>query len=218
MEQLPLIKNNTQQSYLPEDYILSKSNLTAYQHIIVEEWQQHCMILYGSPGTGKSHLANIWGINNRATFLNPEIRFPTHDVSGSYILEDIEKISDPVSLLHLYNSTKENKCKLLFTTNTLPKLLPYQLADLRSRLLSVPLLKLLDGDQNLLKIILFKEFSLRQMHVSPGVINYIINHAERSIHRLIKIVDIIDTSSLQSKHKITIPLKTIIDSMNSPRG
>ena len=203
MEQLTLIKNNFEASYQPKDYILSKSNITVYQQLIIEEWQQHCIILYGAPGTGKTHLANIWKLNNNAIILKSNNTLD--EKYQSYIIEDIENINDEVELLHYYNLTKENRCKLLLTTNTLPKSLPYKLPDIQSRLLAMPVLKLPENDEYLFKIILFKEFSARQIRVSAGVIHYILNHVERSVHRLIELVSMIDIASMKNKHNVTVP-------------
>lgn len=209
MQQLNLLPNklhNKQdKSYYAEDYILSTSNVEVYQKLLAEQWGNHCMILYGQDKTGKTHLSHVWQKNNNAIFLKSPYTLQKIEQRSSYIIEDINLITNEAELLHCYNLTKEYNCKLLLTTKISPKLLPYKLLDLRSRLLSVPLLKLHTHDEFLLRVILLKEFSVRQIKISQEVIEYIISHVERSIPQLMKIVNTIDVSSMQSRRNITIP-------------
>ncbi len=204
MRQLSLLeKTVVNKSYKLDDYILSTNNISAYRGVVLDEWSTHCKILYGKLFTGKTHLAHVWRFKNQAIMLD---RIDTlRELDRNYVVEDIEKIPDEEELLHLYNLTKECRCKLLLTTSILPRFLPYKLADLMSRLLSVPILKLEENNDDLLRLILMKEFSVRQVKVSKVVLNYIINHVERSVQKIFDIINIIDSASIEEKRNITIP-------------
>ncbi|MBQ4875043.1 MAG: chromosomal DNA replication initiator [Rickettsiaceae bacterium H1] len=207
MKQLSLLNNKPKKkSYKTKDYILSEGNINEYQQLLIENWQHHCKILYGKPLTGKTHLAHVWQQSNNGLFLRSLNGLQIITKERNYIIENIEKITNERELLCIYNVTKECNCKLLLTTNTLPKFLPYKLADLKSRILSSPLLKLPENNEHLLKVMLLKEFSLRQIKISKEVIDYIINHTERSVAKLINLIDYIDLVAIEEKRNITVPL------------
>ena len=205
MKQLSLLNNDLNKSYKTQDYILFRCNIVVYQQLMMESWENHCKILYGKLLTGKTHLAYIWQENNNATFLDQTSNLNPVTANKCYIVEDIDKITNETWLLHLFNLIKECNYRLLLTTSVLPKFLPYKLRDLVSRILSVPILKLPENNDELLRIILLKEFSTRQIKVSKKVIDYIIIHTDRSASQLFDIVNIIDSASIEAKRNITIP-------------
>lgn len=212
IKQLNLLSNDPKPSYKLQDYLLSQCNIQTYQQLIIEKWKHHCTILYGKAATGKTHLSHIWQENNQAIFLESLNELHLLKKNYYYIVENIHKIVNETELLHVYNLTKEHNCKLLLTTDVLPKFLPYKLADLKSRILSTRLLKLPQDNEYLFKAMLLKEFSIRQIKISKEVIEYIVTHTERSIPKLIEVVRIMDKASMQEKRNITIPfIKSVLE-------
>ncbi len=218
MKQLNLIDSKpNSSSYKSQDYVLVEGNVITYRELIIEDWcNTHCKILYGAPITGKTHLAYIWCKENNAKFLQSLNNLHFQSRRKCYIIENIENISNETNFLHCFNLVKEHNSKLLLTTSVLPKFLPYKLPDLRSRILSAPLLKLVENNEDLLRIILVKEFSSRQIKVSKEVIEYMIRHITRSTFELAKMVEVIDTISMQKKRGVTVPfIKEIIRDLST---
>ncbi len=94
-----------------------------------------------------------------------EIRY-----SNAFILEDVQNIKDEAMLLHCYNYMKENDKRLLITSSISPKKLNFKLKDLSSRILSTISVKILPASEELLRIMLIKQFSDKQLKIDLKVI------------------------------------------------
>ncbi|AAW71319.1 chorismate synthase [Wolbachia endosymbiont of Brugia malayi] len=194
--------NNNQVDYSRQNYIILDENKHIYNAVINDlSWKY--LFLFGPKGSGKTHLAHIWQSINNAIFINvnnfiSEIRY-----SNAFILEDVQDIQDEATLLHCYNYMKENNKRLLITSSTSPKRLNFKLKDLSSRILSTISAKIPSASEELLRIMLIKRFSDKQLKVDLKVINYILARIERSFCSINRIIEKIDNGSMGSN--VTIP-------------
>ena len=87
------------------------------------------------------------------------------------------------------------------------------LPDLRSRLRSIPSIRLKNPDDDLLKALLTKLFRDRQINVADDLKSYIIKRIERSFYSVQNFVDKIDNLTMSQKRKITKPVinKVLLD-------
>ncbi|GHM58661.1 MAG: hypothetical protein sL5_07560 [Candidatus Mesenet longicola] len=193
-----------QESYAHEDYIILTGNKCAHD-FIVDNKTWNCLILYGPSGSGKTHLAHIWQKFNGAIFINLNNFVDAVNSSNAFILEDIEKIQNEVLFLHCYNYAKENSKKLLLTSSLAPSALTFKLNDLKSRILSTISVGITLENEELLRLLLIKQLTDRQLQVSSRVINYILTQSERSLSRVRHIVDIIDEKLMYRSTGVTIP-------------
>ncbi|WP_341812109.1 DnaA ATPase domain-containing protein [Wolbachia endosymbiont (group A) of Conops quadrifasciatus] len=194
--------NNNQADYSRQNYIILDENKHIYNSVI-EDLSWKSLILFGPKSSGKTHLAHIWQSINDAIFINvnnfvSEIRY-----SDAFILEDVQNIKDEEMLLHCYNYMKENDKKLLITSSISPKKLNFKLRDLSSRILSTISVKILPASEELLRIMLIKRFSDKQLKIDLKVINYILARIERSFYSIDKIIEKIDNESIRSN--VTVP-------------
>lgn len=194
--------NNDQVDYCQQNFIILDENKQIY-HSVVDDLSWKCMILFGPKSSGKTHLAHIWQSVNNAIFINVnnfvgEIRY-----SNAFILEDIQNIKDETMLLHCYNYMKENNKRLLMTSSISPKKLNLKLRDLSSRILSTITVKISPASEELLRIMLIKRFSDKQLKVDLKVIDYILARIERSFCSVNKVIEKIDSESMGTN--ITIP-------------
>jgi chromosomal replication initiation ATPase DnaA len=81
-----------------------------------------------------------------------------------------------------------------------------ELADLSSRLSTLPVFDLGAPDDMLIEAVLVKMFADRQLRISPEVLRYILPRMERSFESARALVTSIDTASLEQRREITIPL------------
>ncbi|OWZ25371.1 DnaA ATPase domain-containing protein [Wolbachia endosymbiont of Wuchereria bancrofti] len=194
--------NNNQVNYSRQNYIILDENKHIYNAVINDlSWKY--LFLFGPKGSGKTHLAHIWQSINNAIFINvnnfiSEIRY-----SDAFILEDVQDIQDEVTLLHCYNYMKENNKRLLITSSTSPKRLNFKLKDLSSRILSIISAKIPSASEELLRIMLIKRFSDKQLKIDLKVINYILARIERSFCSINRIIEKIDNGPIGSN--VTIP-------------
>ncbi len=191
-------------TYAEEDFCISHCNIEAFLMLSKwPDWGSHALIIYGTAGSGKTHLAKIWQRRTKALNANIDDIYGNH--SQCFIFENAENIQDETALLHLYNATKENNGYLLITSNLPPAELNIKLPDLRSRINAVTTIRLGSPDNDILQNVFIKLMTDRQLNIKPEIINYIISYMPKSFSVLHEIVAIIDKEAMEKKQKITIP-------------
>jgi chromosomal replication initiation ATPase DnaA len=175
------------------------------------DWPGPGLIVWGPPGSGKTHLAQVFAERTGA-----------HTVSMEEIDEDlgprlmiarrslvVENVDGGVAeevLLHLYNTLAEHEQSLLIIARTPPAQWKMKLADLRSRLLALPSVEVEAPDDALLTAVLVKLFADRQLKVSKTVIAYAVTHMERSFAAARDLVAAADDLAMAEKSNITVSL------------
>lgn len=176
--------------YSPQNFLVSSSNKDAFEIISNKSWNSYAANIFGPAASGKTYLANI------LLSKNPDAK----------IIDDLDSGANEELLLHTLNSCKEEGVKLLITSEQAVAKLDFSLADLTSRLKAVETIEIKEPDQELLYMVLARQFDARQLKVSDDVLNYITTRIERSFEAANNAVEKIDKLSLQEKRNITIPL------------
>ena len=175
------------------------------------DWPQPVVLLTGPQGSGKTHLARIWATMAGAPLIaarDLEAGGATDLVmQGAAAVEDIDRDSlDENALFHLLNTAREGKASLLLTSRRSPAHLPLRLADLRSRLRLASPAALYPPDETLLRLVLVKLFTDRQLTVEKPVVDFLLARMERSFAAAVHIVDVLDHEALASSAAVTRPL------------
>ena len=199
-------------TYGAGDFVVSATNMVAYRWIQSwPEWSNHCLILYGPKGCGKTHLAEIW--KSRAGGLSVTFeQLQTENIDElcqqhkALLVEDIPAHFDETLLFHLYNAVKQADGYLLITSETPPSHWSLTLPDLRSRMQGALWAEIEPADDYLLRAMMRKVFSDEQVMVPDAVLEYLLNHHERSFAQLMKAVREINTYAMATKRRITLPL------------
>ena len=110
--------------------------------------------------------------------------------------------SDQV-LFHLLNLAREKSGSILLTSRVAPGEIEISLPDLRSRLRAIPPVFIDAPDEALIRSVLVKLFSDRQLVVEPHVISYLALHMDRSTDVAQRVVAICDQRSLAMQRKVT---------------
>lgn len=192
-----------------EDFLVSASNEAALA--VVEawpEWSHRAILVWGPERSGKSHLANVWSALSGATTVQAvslnERTIATLEQDRTLVIEDIDQgIADERILFHLLNVAREKTGSIFLTARCAPGQIEISLPDLRSRLRALPLVKIEPPDDALLKGLLVKLFTDRQLAVEPHVVNYIALHMIRSTEVAARVVDAADRLSLAQRRKVT---------------
>jgi chromosomal replication initiation ATPase DnaA len=190
-----------------EDYLISTSNQAAADAIDRwPDWPHGSLVVVAPPRAGKSHLANVWRLRSAAARLEARA-LSEADVaraSGALLVEDLDAgISDQRALFHLLNLVREHRLSMLLTSAKAPGELDVALPDLRSRLRALPIVTIAAPDEPLLKAVLVKHFTDRQLTVEPHVVNYIALHMDQSMAAAAAVVAAIDRLALASHRKVT---------------
>jgi chromosomal replication initiation ATPase DnaA len=191
------------------DFFIAPSNRAAADMIdLWPNWPQPSVAVAAPAPAGKTHLANVWLLRSGAVRLEAatlgEADVPAATAHGAVLVEDLHAgIADERALFHLFNAVREHKLTMLLTSRSPPGELEVALPDLRSRLRALPVVTIEPPDEVLLKAVLVKLFTDRQLAVEPGLIGYLATRMERSMEAAATIVDAIDRTAMASHRKVT---------------
>ncbi|MEL6476163.1 MAG: hypothetical protein AAFR17_02455 [Pseudomonadota bacterium] len=179
------------------------------------EWPEGRAALIGPPRAGKSHLVEVWRHETGAQALPAtELGALAAPVEGALALEDVDQLptlglerqkAAEIALFHLYNRQNAARWPLLMTGRREPSLWKLELADLRSRVATLPLARIDLPDDALLSSVLGKLFTDRQLTVGTDVIAFLLKRMERSCEAAEALVETLDRAALRLKRPVTVP-------------
>jgi chromosomal replication initiation ATPase DnaA len=192
-----------------EDFLVSRSNAAAVDLVDSwPEWLQPSQLVVGPAGAGKSHLANVWRRRSGATVVSAkalnEAVVRDFEIKPALVVEDIDRgIGNEQILFHLLNLAREKSGSLLMTSRMAPGEIAITLPDLRSRLRATSPVQIASPDESLIRSVLVKLFSDRQLMVEPHVVSYLALHMDRSMDAILRVVAHCDRLSLAAQRKVT---------------
>ena len=204
-----------------EDFLVTSSNSAAVE--LVDQWPNwpsYAAIIVGPPGSGKSHLLEVWRQRTGAPLC--EARKLTVEAVPVLLQEktlalEVAGAFDERALFHILNLAKQENCQLLLTGEIAPSLWGLKIPDLVSRLNALPLVSILPPDDELLRGVLLKQFSDRQILVDQATLNYLLLRMPRSLHAAREVVAAIDATAMIEKAEITRPfVARILAGLTSP--
>ena len=198
--------------YYEQDYFVSSNNFSAYR--LIESWPnwpEKFVNIFGPRGCGKTHLSNILkkkiisaqildakNINNES--------ISKFDKLECLIIDNYDGNIDERVFYSMLNQFKQLE-KYIVINSILPiKDIDFELPDLKSRTKSFMNLGIELPTDDLLRVIISKSFSDKQIDISPKVSEYIIKNIERSYEKVFKLIKEIDDLSLSSGKSININL------------
>ena len=198
-------------------FLVSDSNREAVALIDgFADWQVPVQWIYGPAGSGKSHLAAV--LSHQCAALNIDaVQLLQDDIAR--VLDGSEKpdavIVDrldalPVDyeevLFHLLNFSRHENLKILLLSEKPAAQLTIGLPDLVSRLKAVAAVALTSPDDALMRGLMAKLFSDRQLKVDARVIDYLLPRMVRDYADMAALIDNIDRQALAEKRAITVPM------------
>jgi chromosomal replication initiation ATPase DnaA len=193
-----------------DDFLVTGSNTAAVALIDHwPDWPAHAALIVGPPGSGKSHLVEVWRQRSkaarvRAADINVETA-PELLSSGSTAIEDAGPPLDERGLFHLLNLGRQQGSSILLTAQTRPEQWNIALPDLLSRLKAIPVLEILPPDDALLRGVLVKLFFDRQIAAAESTISFMLARMPRSLGAARLLVAEIDRRALEERAEITRP-------------
>jgi len=129
---------------------------------------------------------------------------PAAFVTGALVLEDLEfEDLEEQALFHLLNLAREHGAYLLITSRSPLTTFPVKIRDLASRLRAVPSVSLMAPDDELLRALIIKLASDRQIAIDKAVVNYLVNHIERSFQSAYRAVQQLDEEAMRQHRPVT---------------
>ena len=198
--------------YYEQDYYVSSNNFSAYR--LIESWPRwpgKWVNIYGPKGCGKTHLSNILKkkINSakilEASSINNETISEIEKID-CLIIDNYNSNVDENIFYSILNQSKQFDCYIVINSILPVKDIKIDLHDLKSRVTSFVNLAIELPTDDLLRVIISKSFSDKQIEISPKISEYIIKNIERSYEKVFKFIKEIDDLSLSSGKSININL------------
>ena len=211
MDQL-IFKFPFSKKYYEQDFYVSSNNFSAFK--LIEDWPTwpgKWLNIFGAQGSGKTHLAKILQKKIKkiklidAQNVNDEI---VKDLINfeCLIIDGFNNNIDENLLYSILNQSKQLNNYVLINSNHSLKNINFKLEDLRSRMNSFLYIGIDLPTDDLLKVIISKTLSDKQISVNPKISDFIINNVERSYEKLFKFLKEVDELSLSSGKSININL------------
>ena len=198
--------------YYEQDYYVSSNNFSVYR--LIESWPNWSgkwVNIFGPKGCGKTHLSNILKKKiNSTLILEPKDinneKILTFEKLDCLIIDNYENNIDEKLFYSILNQSKQLDNYVVINSILPIKDNIFELDDLESRAKSFLNLGIELPTDDLLRVIISKSFSDKQIDITPKVSEYIIKNIERSYEKVFKFIKEIDDLSLSSGKSININL------------
>ena len=206
-----LLKFPANQVYLKEDYYVSPSNKEAFDFVNSwPKWIKRIANIFGPSGSGKTHLTSILKSKTSTLIiesnrLNDEI-FYEFKTKEALIIENLnENISENL-LFSLWNlALQDNKYFLITSVEPIIKY-KFKLPDLKSRAGGSLMIGLNLPNDDLISVIIAKNFSDKQIKIEKKHIDFIIKRIDRSYEKISRFVSTLDKYSLKKGSSFSLKL------------
>ena len=204
--------------YYEQDYFVSSNNYSAFKLIDGwPDWPGKWLNIYGEKGSGKTHLSTILEKKIKKSRLISANKINNNIIQDlnnldCLIIEDFNNNVDEKLLYTIFNHSKQLENHVLINSLNSIKNLSFKLKDLQSRVNSFVFIGIELPTDDILRVIITKTLSDKQVSISPKLIDFIIRNVDRSYQKMFKFIKEVDELSLSTGKSININLiKKIID-------
>ncbi len=198
--------------YFEQDFYVSTNNFSAYK--LIESWPNwpdKWVNIFGPKGCGKTHLSNILKkkidkiqiLDSREIQSENIINFQKLEC---LIIDNYKNDIEENLFYSILNQSKQFDNYVVINSYIPIKDCNFKITDLKSRAKSFVNLGIDLPTDDLLRVIISKSFSDKQIEVTPKVSEYIIKNIERSYEKVFKFIKEIDDLSLSSGKSVNINL------------
>tara|TARA_E500000331_G_scaffold338775_1_gene368345 strand:- start:473 stop:1129 length:657 start_codon:yes stop_codon:yes gene_type:complete len=211
MDQL-VFKFPFSKKYYQQDFYVSSNNFSAFR--LIESWPVwpgKWLNIFGAPGSGKTHLANILEKKIKkirlveAKKINNNLIQDLHSLD-CLIIDNFDNNIEEKLLYSILNQSKQYENYVLINSTFSINNVKFDLEDLRSRINSFLRIGIELPTDDLLKVIISKTLSEKQITINPKISDFIISNVERSYEKMFKFLKDVDELSLSTGKPININL------------
>ena len=198
-------------NYLKQDFYVSKNNFNAFK--LIESWPKwpsRLVNIFGPKGCGKTHLINILQTKIQSLLIlsknvSPDI-LVEYKTKECLIIDDFNNNIDEKTLYSIINQSYQDNKYLIISSPISIKKFKTELIDLRSRFSSFVDIGIDLPTDDLVRVILTKHFSDKQIQISEKNIEYILKNIERSYEKINNFSNSIDSLSLTKAQPVKLQL------------
>ena len=204
-----LLNFNFSKNYKKDDFFVSKSNFFAFNLIDTwPKWEKNIINICGEKYSGKTHLSQIFLNKNKGKIIESKkfIFNKTENlrIYQNIILEDFNNDIDEESIFSLINFVDQNNKYLVINSLKPINEMNFHLKDLKSRAKNSLVAKIENPDDQLIKVLLAKNFSDRQIKIDNKLIEFAVKRITRSYGKIFEFIYKIDEMSLKMKKSIDL--------------
>jgi len=206
-----ILKFPSKNLYLEEDYIVSRSNKEAYEFINSwPKWLKRVVNIFGPPGSGKTHIGSLLKsktptLKVEGSLLNDKIFFE-YKTKEALVIENMSNNISENLFFSIWNLALQDNKYLLITSKNPISAYKFKLPDLKSRVNSCLSIGIKLPDDDLIGVIIAKNFSDKQINIEKKQIDYIVKRIDRSYEKISKFISILDKYSLKNSAPINLKL------------
>ena len=198
-------------NYLKQDFYVSRNNFNAFK--LIESWPKwpsRLVNIFGPKGCGKTHLINILQTKTQSLLIlsknvSPDI-LVEYKTKECLIIDDFNNNIDEKTLYSVINQSYQDNKYLIISSPISIKKFKTELIDLRSRFSSFVDIGIDLPTDDLVRVILTKHFSDKQIQISEKNIEYILKNIERSYEKINNFSNSIDSLSLTKAQPVKLQL------------
>ena len=198
-------------NYFEEDFYVSSNNFEAYK--LIEswpKWSSRYINIFGPPGCGKTHLANIFKKKINSFFIKAS-ELSNNSLSliklkECLIIDEYQNNIEEKLFYSMLNQCHQSNQYIIVNSLKPIKTFMIELNDLKSRFDSFIDIGIDLPTDELIRVILTKNFSDKQVKIEAKLLEYILKNIHRSYEDIFDLIDKVDTLSLSTGKPININL------------
>jgi len=198
-------------NYFEEDFYVSSNNFNAYK--LIEswpKWSSRYINIFGPPGCGKTHLTNIFKKKINSFFVKAS-EFNDESLSSikskeCLIIDGYKNDIEEKLFYSALNQTHQSNQYVIINSIEPIKKSPVKLNDLKSRFDNFIEIGIDLPTDDLIRVILSKNFSDKQVKIESKLLEYILKNINRSYEDIFDLIDKVDSLSLSTGKSINVNL------------
>ena len=198
-------------NYYEEDFYVSSNNFSAYK--LIEswpKWSSRYVNIFGPSGCGKTHLANIFKKKIKSLYIKAsEVRdssLPLIKLSECLIVDDYKDNIEEKLFYSVLNQIHQSNQYIIINSLVPIKSSKVELNDLKSRFDNFIDIGIVLPTDDLIRVVLTKNFSDKQVKIESKLLEYILKNIHRSYADIFDLINKLDALSLSSGKSININL------------
>ena len=198
-------------NYFEEDFYVSENNFEAYK--LIEswpKWSSRFINIFGPSGCGKTHLANIFNKKINSFFIKAsELNNKTVSaikVKECLIIDEYNNDVEEKLLYTVLNQSYSSNQYVIINSSKPIQYFKVDLDDLSSRFGSFVNIGINLPTDELIKVIISKNFSDKQVKIESKSLEYIIKNIDRSYEAIFDLITRLDDFSLSTGRSINVNL------------
>ena len=198
-------------NYFEEDFYVSENNFSAYK--LIENWPKWSgrhVNIFGPSGCGKTHLANIFKKKINSLYIKAselcDESLPLIKLKECLIIDDYKNNIEEKLFYSILNLSYQSNQYVIVNSLESIKTSVILLHDLKSRFNNFVDIGIDLPTDNLIRVILTKNFSDKQVKVEAKLLEYVLKNIIRSYDAVYNLIDKVDSLSLSTGKSININL------------